>query len=998
MALKVLCLEDTVRDAELIREMIIDSGYDLKMDVTATKKEFDSFLRTRKYDIILSDYKLPGFDAFGALELSKQICPDIPFICVSGSIGEETAIELLKLGAVDYVLKDRPDRLPFAIKRALDEAKEKAARQIAEQLLRESEERYRRFFEEDLSGDYKSLPSGEIIICNKAFANIFGCESVEQVLKMNAADFYLEPSKRAEFLEELKLKGKLEHYESTLRRIDGKIIYAIENVVGKYDVNGQLVEIIGYLFDTTARKKAEESLRKSEDKYRTIFENVQDVFYQTDLNGIIREISPSIQHFSNFSRKSLIGKSVTEIYYDPEDRKQLLDSIIEKGELRDYELRITSDKGELLYASINARLIYNKKGEPDHINGSIRDITERKKAAELVEENENRMRMIVEGTPYLFFYTQDKEAKITYISPSVEKITGHSIEELHNRKDWFITDNKINQLAKERTWAQLRGEIIPGPIIVEVEHADKRPILLELYESPIIRDGEVLGLQGVAQDITERKYAVDQLRKLSRAVEQSPTSIIITDPNGIIEYINSTVIRLTGFHFEEIIGKTPKIFSSGEKPSSEYKILWDTITSGKEWRGEFLNKKKSGELYWENATISPIINEEGATTHYLAIKEDITQSKKDQEEIARMAGILEATPDLVSMADTNGNTFYMNRGGRQLIGLSQSADITKMKISDFHPDETAQLIANEGLPTAAKDGFWHGETRLLANDGEEIPVAQVILCHRNSKNIITHYSTIIKDIRESKKFEETLQEAKERAEQSDKLKSEFLAQMSHEIRSPMHIVLSFANLLRDDLGKDIAPDYLNYLNGIDSAGRRLMRTIELILSASELQVGSYEPTFIEFDLINEVLVNIKNDYTSLAKEKGLELNLYSSQPKVLIKADKWSVDQLFMNLVDNAVKYTLKGFISIHVSLEENDQAIKVIIEDTGIGMTEDFMSRMFKPFTQEDRGYSRRFEGNGLGLSLVKKYCDMNGITIEVESKKEKGTKFTLYCGCKND
>jgi signal transduction histidine kinase len=133
--LSVLCLEDSLQDAEIMRESLIDAGYNLKMDCTAVEKEFVSFLRNRKYDIILSDFKLPGFDGFTALRWSVEICPDVPFICISGTVGEETAVELLKKGAVDYILKDRLVRLPSTVQRALDEAKEKKARQRAEKEL-----------------------------------------------------------------------------------------------------------------------------------------------------------------------------------------------------------------------------------------------------------------------------------------------------------------------------------------------------------------------------------------------------------------------------------------------------------------------------------------------------------------------------------------------------------------------------------------------------------------------------------------------------------------------------------------------------------------------------------------------------------------------------------------------------------------------------------------------------------------------------------------------
>src|SRR5690606_3373529 len=119
--LKVLVLEDSLQDMELIRELLMVAGYILDLTHLENEAAYTIKLSEKCYDIILSDFSLPGFDAFGALEISKKICPDVPFICISGSIGEETAIDLLKLGAVDYVLKDRPERLPFAVKRALDE-------------------------------------------------------------------------------------------------------------------------------------------------------------------------------------------------------------------------------------------------------------------------------------------------------------------------------------------------------------------------------------------------------------------------------------------------------------------------------------------------------------------------------------------------------------------------------------------------------------------------------------------------------------------------------------------------------------------------------------------------------------------------------------------------------------------------------------------------------------------------------------------------------------
>src|SRR5664280_2251548 len=144
--LNVLCLEDSPRDAEIIHELLIDAGYNLNMDYTASEKEYVSLLRSHKYDLILSDFKLPGFDGFTALRWSVEICPDVPFICISGTIGEETAVELLKKGAVDYILKDRLIRLPSAIQRAIEQHNIQIEKRAAELLLKENEEKLQSIF------------------------------------------------------------------------------------------------------------------------------------------------------------------------------------------------------------------------------------------------------------------------------------------------------------------------------------------------------------------------------------------------------------------------------------------------------------------------------------------------------------------------------------------------------------------------------------------------------------------------------------------------------------------------------------------------------------------------------------------------------------------------------------------------------------------------------------------------------------------------------------
>jgi signal transduction histidine kinase len=258
----------------------------------------------------------------------------------------------------------------------------------------------------------------------------------------------------------------------------------------------------------------------------------------------------------------------------------------------------------------------------------------------------------------------------------------------------------------------------------------------------------------------------------------------------------------------------------------------------------------------------------------------------------------------------------------------------------------------------------------------------------------------------TKELEKTNREliiAKEKVEQSDKMKSEFLHQMSLEMRSPTNAVLSFTNLLREEMLEKLTPDLLEYFDGIDSVGQRLIRTVDLILNVSEMQICTNKPFFGEFDLIKEIISKIINENKKIIENKGLKLNFFSVLSEAVIVGDKYSIYQIFVNLLGNSIKYTKKGDISIDIS--RNEQGINVSLEDTGVGISEEFMVMMYHPPMQEEKENSRSYEGNtlglalvkkycdlnGIGLALVKKYCDLNGIVFTIESKKGVGTKFTL-------
>ncbi|HEX2962127.1 MAG TPA: ATP-binding protein [Ignavibacteriales bacterium] len=241
-----------------------------------------------------------------------------------------------------------------------------------------------------------------------------------------------------------------------------------------------------------------------------------------------------------------------------------------------------------------------------------------------------------------------------------------------------------------------------------------------------------------------------------------------------------------------------------------------------------------------------------------------------------------------------------------------------------------------------------------------------------------------------RKVKEELSAAKEKAEESDRLKTEFLAQMSHEIRTPINTILNYISLIKEEVEKPLSEDMQFSFSAIDSSSRRMIRTIDMILNMSEIQTGRFECNYQEIDLGKDVIRNIKNEFSSMADVKNLKLNIRNAAENAVIKGDLYTINQILVNLLHNAIKYTNSGEISLSIYRPEAEK-ICIDVSDTGIGMSEDYQKKLFMPFSQEEQGYRRKFEGNGLGLALVKKYCEFNNAEILVKSTKGVGSTFTV-------
>ncbi|MGE5400941.1 MAG: ATP-binding protein [Ignavibacteriales bacterium] len=373
-----------------------------------------------------------------------------------------------------------------------------------------------------------------------------------------------------------------------------------------------------------------------------------------------------------------------------------------------------------------------------------------------------------------------------------------------------------------------------------------------------------------------------------------------------------------------------------------------------------------------------------------SIRRTAEEALKNSEKKYRT--LFELSPDAITLTDLDGKILGCNPQTLLLHGFNSEEEVLGRSALDFIIPEEREF-ARRNLREVLEKGITRNtEYTLIRKDGSrfQAEISSALVYGMDGKPDM--FTTVLRDITERKKAEKEIIEAKERAEKSDKLKSEFLAQMSHEIRSPINSILSFSSLLKDDLKDKVSEDLNISFSIIENAGKRIIRTIGLILNMSEIQTGSYEVIPKRIALIKDIMEKLCLEFSFQAREKGLEFSFtnLTAESEIFLTADEYTIGQIFNNLVNNAVKYTEAGKIEI-VILKNSMNKLVVEVRDTGIGISDEYLPNLFSPFTQEEQGYTRKYEGNGLGLALVKKYCEINGLNIEVESQKEKGTTFRV-------
>ncbi len=997
-------------------------------------------------------------------------------------------------------------------------------------------------------------------------------------------------------------------------------------------VIGIIIITIFYTLNLRYTKKLKEKvwertleLNESERKYREMFEENKAVMLIIDpATKRIIAVNKSALKFYNYPYSQIVGKHINEIdYYDNSDYLNSKNKNNQSYYISRHKLADGSYREVEVYLSV-----ITEKGK-DLLYVIVHDINEKKAAEDARIESEERYSTLINSMHDGVFVYRD--GKILFANAALLKMIGFDKDEVIGASPYeFVCEADIEFVRSWYRDYKNKNQTKNEYDIRLINKYSKNLVYVSVKIAEINFQGKI-ALLGTANNITIKKRQEEQLRKLSITVEQNPNAVIITDLNGDIEYVNSRFTKISGYGFGEVFKQNPRILKNEKMNSEVYKDLWKSISSGKTWRGELLNKSKSGNPFWVLCTINSIKNEKGEITHFAAIEIDITEKKKIEEQNKKnqrlLNSVLNSAPMFIFALDKHLNISLIKGKALVLIGLSEdkilnnsfdsvfrkyeiySNELKKLKpgeklhhikkindhyfeleylpiyennkfigingigfdITERYSTQAALIESEEkfrslfentsvGVYRSTIDGkilmanpwlvsmlgyssfeelkeikipdpefnfkidhfsfveelkkhgsvsgiesTWYGKNnqviyvresaRAIKNDDDEIlyydgiieditdkknaelelikslaknramlnaipdifieinlegkilssripkkerrnlniseeidgknikeifdkSVAeklidsaiftaktqsiQIIEFSVNKGNAEMFYEAriiladsnsvvaIIRDITNQKETEKILIKAKEEAEKSDKLKSEFLAQMSHEIRTPINSILSFTSLIKEELQDKISEDLIYGFEAIDNGSNRLIRTIDSILNMSQIQTGTYNPSFSTIDLNTDILESVYKQMLPSANGKSIELNYLIETEQTHLQGDSYTLGQIFINLVDNAIKYTNKGKVDIKL-YRNNSNKLCVDIIDTGIGISKEYLPNLFLPFSQEESGYTRKYEGNGLGLALVQNYAEMNSATITVNSEKGKGSTFTV-------
>ncbi len=872
--MKILLIEDNKHDVFLFKNELDINFISYDMKVAASKEEVLSLLNEGVFDIIISDFALPGFNGLEALQIVKSKQPSVPFIILTGSVNEETAVACIKEGADDYILKQHIKRIVPTINSLI-----KKYEQFRVKL--KSDERLKTFI--------SNVPDTIIILdldYQITFVNKLEDEKDASTVLGKSILEITNPEFHQSVLESLKIveeNGKTGCFE-TSQTING-INHYYSNRAAPIFENDKIVNIIIISTDETHLRHAITSSTKASKKFQMLFNGMPEGVVLHDLlfddsgkpiDYIITDVNPQYEKILNIKKDDILFKKATEIY-----------RVAEAPYLKEYaDVAITGKPShfEVYFPPLDKHFAISvstyEKGKFATI---FTEITDRIKTQQELSESRRMLFTLMSNLPGIAYRCKnDSNWTMEFISQGCFDLTGYDAADFFYNQELSYNDIIFPE-DKDRVWESIQDA-------------------LEMHSH----------------------------FKLTYRIIHADNSIkwVWEQGRGVYDS-NDNLIALEGF----IIDVSEKIKAENELIESErkYRDLTNVIS-------DFV---------------------------YSASKSD----------------------------EGNYNIEWIGGAFEKITGYSAEEVINKNDWTSFlHPDDASEFRSAIENITPCQSKIL--EFRLISKLGDIRWIRQTIVCEcLIESNSCQRIFSAAEDITEKKELMFELKHALDKAEESSKLKSSLLANLSHEFRTPMTGILGLSEIIKE---LEESPQILEYVEGIITSSNRLLDTLNSVLELADLEANASENK-PEIVFINHVIEEVYSRYGEKAIKRDLSFKIYQTDEPQLVFANRSELVKLFSKIVDNAIKFTEQGKIEIRIKKQiiKGIQNAIVEVEDTGIGITPENSSIIFEEFRQASEGFSRNFEGTGLGLSIAKKIIEKLNGEIKLISIPGKGSTFIIFIPC---
>jgi PAS domain S-box-containing protein len=836
--IRILYIDDYPLDRALVRDALLVEAEGFELSEARTRQEVEAFLESETFDLVLSDFNILGYTGLQVLEAVQARAPQTPVIIVTGTGSEQIAVEALKSGAADYIVKTQRSlrHLPHAIHLVLE-------RQQAENDRRESERRYRALFEQVNDAVFVYDLEGCHLMVNQCACDLLGY-SHEELIKLSVWDTTAEPDKSEGMLARFQAGEHIPVYERMLRKKDSSLVPVEINAELVCDRQGNPLHIQSIVRDITERKQAEGALRESEEKFRALYDNAPLAYQSLDENGCFIDVNPAWLRTLGYEREEVIGQGFAEFLH-PDWKADFEKNFLEfkqRGCAFDKQYKIRHKDGHYLDISLDGQVGYWPDGNYRQSFCVFQDITGRVQAEQALQESEERFRGLYENAA-IGIYRTTPDGRILMANPAAARMLGYeSIDDLVKR------DLELEGYEPSYPRSEFHRRLEEEGVVTGLESAwvRKDGSVIHVRESSrAIRNekGDIQFYDGTFEDVTERVQAEQALREseeqLRLIIDTMPSLLAYVDAEQRYLYVNQAYADWYGYAKEEMFGKyTKEVLSEVSYQDALPNI--EAVLAGQNVSFENIAYDKNGRMQVVKAVYTPRLDQNGDVKAFLALVEDITERRQAEEALAisetKYRSLVESSAAGIASINMEGQFTLVNLTLCDMVGYSEDELLGSPFVDILHPDDLGkmlELFQGSALDPTARPQL---EFRIVHKDGHVVFCYSVPAIMWNNEDI-AGFSAIIQDVTERVQAEKELQESEERYRQLVELSPDGISVHSEGklvFVNPAAVKLLAASSAAELLGKPalemVHPDFRG------SAQERIRQA---------LQQGSTAPPFAE---------------------------------------------------------------------------------------------------------------------------------------------------------